>query len=109
MATVAARSSTAASWHFSQGGKCSILFLVTLLANPASVCDRFDMHCADLITMDPEILGGTPVFKGTEVPVKALFKFLKENHTIEEFVACFPSVKRSMALLMLDQVRQRFD
>ena len=66
------------------------------------------MQSADLITMDPGILGGTPVFKGTRVPVKTLFKHLKDNHTLEEFLARFPAVDRRMASLMLDQVRHRF-
>jgi uncharacterized protein (DUF433 family) len=66
------------------------------------------MQPADLITMDPGILRGTPVFKGTRVPVKALFKYLKDNHTLDEFLERFPSVNRRMASLLLDQVRQRF-
>ena len=40
----------------------------------------------DLITIDPEILGGTPVFKGTRVPVKTLFDYLEDNYTLEEFL-----------------------
>ena len=40
----------------------------------------------DLITVDPDILGGTPVFKGTRVPVKTLFEYLSDNYTLEEFL-----------------------
>ncbi len=57
----------------------------------------------DLITIDPEILGGTPVFKGTRVPVKTLFEYLEDNYTLEEFLECFPSVTREMARQILEQ------
>ncbi len=59
------------------------------------------MKADDLITVDPEILGGTPVFKGTRVPVKTLFDYLEENYSLEEFLACFPSVSREMARRIL--------
>ncbi|MCU0783373.1 MAG: DUF433 domain-containing protein [Verrucomicrobia bacterium] len=56
-----------------------------------------------LVTVDPEILGGTPVFKGTRVPVKALFEYLENNYTLEEFLECFPSVTRDLACRVLEQ------
>lgn len=55
------------------------------------------MKASDLITVDPEILGGTPVFKGTRVPVKTFFEYLEKDYTLEEFLECFPSVTREMA------------
>jgi uncharacterized protein (DUF433 family) len=61
------------------------------------------MKSDDLITVDSEILGGTPVFKGTRVPVKTLFDYLEENYTLEEFLACFPSVTREMARRILER------
>lgn len=59
------------------------------------------MNAADLVTQNPNILGGTPVFKGTRVPVKTLFEYLENNYTLEEFLACFPSVTREMACRLL--------
>jgi uncharacterized protein (DUF433 family) len=59
------------------------------------------MTATDLITVDPEILGGTPVFKGTRVPVRTLFEYLERNYTLEEFLGCFPSVSRELALRVL--------
>ena len=59
------------------------------------------MSAADLITIDPEILGGAPVFKGTRVPVKALFDYLEANYSPEEFLECFPSVTRELACRVL--------
>ena len=61
------------------------------------------MDSSDLITTDPEILGGTPVFKGTRVPVKTLFEYLEDNYTLEEFLDCFPSVTREMARRLLER------
>jgi len=57
----------------------------------------------DLITVDPEILGGTPVFRGTRVPVKTLFEYLENNYSLEEFVECFPTVTREMACRVLER------
>ncbi|MBM3838336.1 MAG: DUF433 domain-containing protein [Verrucomicrobia bacterium] len=41
------------------------------------------MNTSDLVTVDPDTLGGTPVFKGTRVPVKTLFEYLENNYTLE--------------------------
>ena len=61
------------------------------------------MNASDLITVDPDILGGTPVFKGTRVPVKTLFDYLEGDYTLEEFLECFPSVTREMARRLLER------
>jgi len=61
------------------------------------------MATSDLITVDPQILGGTPVFKGTRVPVKTLFEYLEDDYTLEEFLDCFPSVTREMARRVLER------
>ncbi len=61
------------------------------------------MSKKDLITIDPDILGGTPVFKGTRVPVKTLFDYLENNYTLGEFVECFPSVSREAARALLER------
>ena len=64
------------------------------------------MSEAELITIDSEILGGTPVFAGTRVPVKTLFEYLEDDYTLEEFLECFPTVTREMAVRMLDHSQQ---
>jgi uncharacterized protein (DUF433 family) len=61
------------------------------------------MNGDNLITIDPEILGGTPVFRGTRVPVKTLFEYLENNYSLEEFLECFPTVTRDMARLILER------
>ena len=60
------------------------------------------MNANDLITIDPEILGGAPVFKGTRVPVKTLFEYLEDDYSVEEFLECFPSVSRNLVRQVLE-------
>ena len=60
------------------------------------------MKSNELIIVDPDILGGTPVFKGTRVPVKTLFEYLENNYTLDEFLECFPSVSRELARRTLE-------
>ena len=62
------------------------------------------MITTDLITIDPDILGGTPVFKGTRVPVKALFDYLEADYTLVEFLECFPSVSREAACQVMGAI-----
>lgn len=57
----------------------------------------------ELVTVDPEILGGTPVFRGTRVPVKSLFEYLEDNYTLEQFTEFFPTVTREMARRVLER------
>jgi uncharacterized protein (DUF433 family) len=57
------------------------------------------LHC------DPEILGGTPVFVGTRVPVQSLFDHLEGGETLDDFLQQFPSVRREQAIAALDLAR----
>ena len=52
---------------------------------------------------DPEILGGTPVFVGTRVPVKALLDYIEGGHTLDSFLDDFPTVTRAQAVTVLEQ------
>lgn len=54
------------------------------------------------ITIDPEIVSGTPVFTGTRVPVDALMNNLEAGLTIDEFIDNFPTVTRDQALRVLE-------
>jgi uncharacterized protein (DUF433 family) len=51
----------------------------------------------------PEILGGTPVFVGTRVPVQALLDYLEEGDSIDSFADAFPTVTREQAIRFLQQ------
>jgi uncharacterized protein (DUF433 family) len=60
---------------------------------------------AKLITIDPEIHSGTPVFAGTRVPVKTLFDHLEAGDSLEVFLDDFPSVSRELAIAVLEEAR----
>lgn len=60
------------------------------------------MEGKDLVTIDAGILGGTPVIRGTRVPVQTLFEYLERDYTLSEFLECFPSVSRELACQILD-------
>lgn len=64
------------------------------------------MSTCDLVTIDPDILGGAPVFKGTRVPVRTLFEYLENDYSLEEFLDCFPSVTRELACQVLERSEQ---
>ena len=51
---------------------------------------------------DPEILGGTPVFTGTRVPIQNLVDYLEGGESIDEFLAGFPTVKREQVIAFID-------
>ena len=56
----------------------------------------------NLVTIDPEVLGGTPVFRGTRVPIQTLFDYLERDYTLADFLECFPTVSREMACEVLE-------
>jgi uncharacterized protein (DUF433 family) len=58
-----------------------------------------------LRTVDPEIHSGTPVFAGTRVPVKTLFDHLEAGDSLEGFLRDFPSVRRELAVAVLEEAR----
>jgi uncharacterized protein (DUF433 family) len=58
-----------------------------------------------VVYSDPEILGGTPVFVGTRVPVKSLFDYLEAGDSLDEFLDSFPSVTREQAVAALELAR----
>lgn len=60
------------------------------------------MNVADLITTDPDILSGQPVFAGTRVPVETLFDHLEAGIPLDEFLDDFPTVTRTQAIALLD-------
>jgi uncharacterized protein (DUF433 family) len=59
------------------------------------------MKLDDIIISDPEILNGTPVFKGTRVPVKNLFDYLEAGDSVDEFIEDFDYIPRKSVLAVL--------
>ena len=62
----------------------------------------------DLINCSDDILGGTPVFAGTRVPVQTLFDYLEEGDTLDEFLDDFPAVSREHAIKVLEKMKETF-
>ena len=58
-----------------------------------------------LITSTPDILGGTPVFRGTRVPVQTLIEYLEGGQTIDEFLDGFPTVTREQVIAFLEEAK----
>jgi len=58
-----------------------------------------------IINIDPDILGGTPVFFGTRVPIKNLFDYLETGDSIEVFLEDFEGVSKDQVLKVLDNSR----
>ena len=67
------------------------------------------MHKADVSAVfhsQPEIMGGTPVFTGTRVPVQNLVDYLEGGESIDEFLAGFPTVKREQVIGFLEAAKE---
>ena len=58
-----------------------------------------------VIVSDPDILGGTPVFRGTRVPVDSLIDYLEAGDSLDEFLDNFPSVTRDVAVAALEEAK----
>ena len=59
----------------------------------------------DIITKDPDVLGGTPVFRGTRVPFQALLDYLEGGQTLNDFLDDFPTVTREAAVHILEHAK----
>jgi uncharacterized protein (DUF433 family) len=62
-------------------------------------------HLAGLVHSDPEIMGGTPVFVGTRVPLQNLIDSLEGGESIEDFLDGFPSVKREQVIAVIEAAK----
>jgi uncharacterized protein (DUF433 family) len=59
-----------------------------------------------ILHRDPNILGGTPVFVGTRVPVRILFEYLQAGDSLEKFLNQFPTVSREQAVAAIEMARE---
>jgi uncharacterized protein (DUF433 family) len=60
-----------------------------------------------VIACNPDVMGGTPVFSGTRVPVQTLLDYLEAGDSIDDFLAGFPSVNREQVISFLEQAKDR--
>ena len=63
------------------------------------------MDSNSTVVKDSDILGGTPVFRGTRVPFQALLDYLESGETLDEFLDDFPIVSRKLAIAALEQAK----
>ena len=68
----------------------------------AAIRARERVNAADIIHSERERMSGTPVFKGSRVPVRTLFNYMSYGYTIDGFLAMFPTVERGQALRALE-------
>ncbi len=61
----------------------------------------------NLVEIDPEKLGGTPVFRGTRVPIQNLFDSLETGESVEQFLEQYPTVSREQVIAVLEESKER--
>lgn len=66
----------------------------------------FENHL--VISISPEVMGGTPVFAGTRVPVQTLLDYLKAEESIDDFLDGFPTVSREQVIALLEEAEKHF-
>jgi uncharacterized protein (DUF433 family) len=67
---------------------------------------RDDIGMQDAITRDAEVMHGTPVFRGTRVPVETLFEYLEHGDSLDDFLEGFPTVSRELAIQVLEESKE---
>jgi uncharacterized protein (DUF433 family) len=60
-----------------------------------------------VICRDPEVMGGTPVFCGTRVPVQTLIEYLEAGDSIDEILGGFPAVTREQVIAFLEEAKEK--
>jgi uncharacterized protein (DUF433 family) len=60
-----------------------------------------------IVTSSPDVMGGTPVFAGTRVPVQTLLDYLKGGETIDDFLDGFPTVTRKQVIAFLEEAEEQ--
>jgi uncharacterized protein (DUF433 family) len=60
-----------------------------------------------VVYSDPEVMGGTPVFCGTRVPVQTLIEYLEAGDSIDEFLEGFPTVTREQVVAFLEEAKEK--
>ena len=60
-----------------------------------------------MISRNPDVMGGTPVFAGTRVPIQTLLDYLEAGDSIDTFLDGFPSVSREQVIDFLEQAKDR--
>lgn len=65
------------------------------------------MRKEQILSSSPDVMGGTPVFAGTRVPVQTLLDYVEAGETINDFLAGFPTVRREQVIGFLEEAKER--
>ena len=98
------------------GRDASVLSAWALLQDETELLIRFTVAIANVscvtmetveqaISRDPDVMHGTPVFRGTRVPVQTLFDYLEGGETLDDFLDGFPTVSREVAIQALEEAK----
>ena len=63
------------------------------------------MRDQELISRSTDVLGGTPVFAGTRVPIRTFIDYLEDGQTVDDFLSDFPSVNRDQVISLLEMTK----
>ena len=94
-------------WRFDRKGsreRYGVLFWGRAQSRQFAMSDNRGMR--EAITRDPEVMHGTPVFRGTRVPVKAMFEYLENGDSLDDFLEGFPTVSREIAVQVLEESKE---
>jgi uncharacterized protein (DUF433 family) len=88
---------TGSNWRNYSLQNSFLLPLISVIFKPMKVAE-----IKGIVHSDPEILGGTPVFVGTRVPLQNLVDYLEGGESIEDFLDAFPTVKREQVIAVIE-------
>jgi uncharacterized protein (DUF433 family) len=87
------------------GGFCPMRIDKLLSTEPGG--QRLMLKNSLIISASPEVMGGTPVFAGTRVPVQTLLDYLKAGESIDDFLDGFPTVTREQVIALLEEAEKQ--
>lgn len=74
----------------------------------STMVDKLPMLRNDqIISSSPDVMGGTPVFAGTRVPVQTLLDYLKAGESIDDFLEGFPTITKEQVIALLEEAEKR--
>ena len=71
------------------------------------LASRLSVQQASVVSVDPEVMSGAPVFRGTRVLVQTLIEYLEAGDSIDDFLEGFPSVTREQVIAFLEETKAR--
>ncbi len=67
---------------------------------------RDNQSMQEAVTRDADVMHGTPVFRGTRVPVQTLFDYLENGESLDDFLEGFPTIRRELAIQVLEECKE---